>query len=87
MTWYARMLPKSSVLRLATTSAIFSNAELRGAKMVRSGVSFTRERVLVVVSASARVVRLAAVAVSATEAGIVRTRSTTWMTPPVKLTS
>ena len=86
-TWYAKIAAASSAVRFASAEPMDWKASLFGAKMVRSGVSFATAIESVALSAPRKAVRFAALAVSRTETGRVRTVSMTWITPPVKLTS
>lgn len=65
---------------------MFWKAWLVGAKTVTSGVVLTVSTRLAETRAPRTEVRPAAVAVSETELGMVRTVSIMWITPPVKLT-
>jgi hypothetical protein len=79
------MLVSWLTLRLPSTEPMAPKAALEGAKMVTSDNPLTVETKLAVVRAEARDVRPAATAVAESEAGMVRTVSMTWITPPVNM--
>ena len=81
------MLVSWLTLRLATAEPMAPKAALEGAKMVTSDNPLTVETKLAVVRAEARDVRPAAIAVTESEAGMVRTVSMMWITPSVNLMS
>lgn len=72
---------------MPTAEPMAWNAAFEGAKMVTSWRESTVETRFACVSAPASAVRLAAVAVAASDSGMVRTVSIMWRMPPVKLRS